>query len=317
MTTILDTVWNIPLRRALFGWEQSQWNELVDCLANFSDGVYKVKSMRFLDENSTPSNPLWEKLVWLRLVPPKVEIFMWRVVWGRVPVKVELLKRGVPIIENSLCSLCKNSPETISHLFLFCTGVWRIWMKFCALLGVSTAFPLIPLEFLEAWMWMIQLKNMSWFSLIPFVIIWSVWLARNEVVFNRKGVDWLQLDFLVRVRLTTWMKSLFPGHDIPLDCLISGLCLALNFCKNPKRAPNSGRCCPPPCGGIGGLLRDENGKILFQFSEPAGNGPPVLMELLALSSEITGMLNSFGLVLRLIPRLCNAEADKLAKMGIG
>ncbi|KAK8992957.1 hypothetical protein V6N11_049016 [Hibiscus sabdariffa] len=136
---------------------------------------------------------------------------MWRVVWGRVPIKVELLKRGVSIIENSLCPL---------------------------------SFPLIPLDFLEALMGMIQLKNMSWLSLIPFVIIW--------------------------VRLATWVKAKSPGCDIPLDCLISDPSLALNLCKNPKGAPISGR-----------------------------------------------LISRFGLVLRLIPCLCNAEADKLAKMGIG
>ncbi|KAK8543169.1 hypothetical protein V6N12_015733 [Hibiscus sabdariffa] len=218
---------------------------------------------------------------------------------------------------------------------------------------------------------------MSKFSLIPFVVIWFVWLARNEVVFNKKGIDWLHLDFLVRVRLVTWVKAKFSGCDIPLDCLISHPSLALNLCKNPKGALISGRWCPlswgflklnvdealSSCfeGGIGGLLRDEKDKIFFQFSEPAGNGPPVLMELLVLRvrirkflnsswvnkfsfivesdckqvvdwissqvgvpylfasfiSEIAGLISRFGFVLRLIPRLCNAKADKLANMGIG
>ncbi|GMJ14073.1 hypothetical protein HRI_005076500 [Hibiscus trionum] len=35
-------------------------------------------------------------------------------------------------------------------------------------------------------------------------------------------------------------------------------------------------------GGIGGILRDPEGKTLMTFSEPTGSGPPILAELLAI-----------------------------------
>ncbi|KAK8621933.1 hypothetical protein V6N13_097561 [Hibiscus sabdariffa] len=39
--------------------------------------------------------------------------------------------------------------------------------------------------------------------------------------------------------------------------------------------------CSCEAGGLGGLLRDENGRTLFQFLESCGRGPPALIELQA------------------------------------
>ncbi|KAK8479753.1 hypothetical protein V6N12_053029 [Hibiscus sabdariffa] len=101
--------WEIHLRRRLFDWEVPSWNELLALLSSFhssrlgrdwlqwigsSDGIYSIKAMKAQLYSSHSSVVNWEKVVWNGLAPPKVEAFMWLILHERVPVKMELLKRG-------------------------------------------------------------------------------------------------------------------------------------------------------------------------------------------------------------------------------
>ncbi|KAL4353054.1 hypothetical protein GQ457_06G015000 [Hibiscus cannabinus] len=54
-----------------------------------------------------------------------------------VQVMAELLKRGVASIGDISCPMCKQFPESISHLFL--------------LVRESSCLPVGPVDFLEAW----------------------------------------------------------------------------------------------------------------------------------------------------------------------
>ncbi|KAL4318757.1 hypothetical protein GQ457_18G011370 [Hibiscus cannabinus] len=101
--------WKIYLRRCLFDWEVPSWNELLTLLAKFhssrlgrgwlqwiglSDWLYSIKTMKAQLSLVPTSVVNWKKVVWIGLAPPKVEAFMWLILHERVPVKVELLKRG-------------------------------------------------------------------------------------------------------------------------------------------------------------------------------------------------------------------------------
>ncbi|KAL4308214.1 hypothetical protein GQ457_01G004750 [Hibiscus cannabinus] len=108
------------------------WNELLTMLANFhssglgrdwlqwigsSDGLYSIKSMKAQLSLVPTSVVNWKKVVWIGLAPPKVEAFMWLILHERVPVKVELLKRGVSVVADDSCPLCNQARETVEHLF--------------------------------------------------------------------------------------------------------------------------------------------------------------------------------------------------------
>ncbi|GMI85696.1 hypothetical protein like AT4G29090 [Hibiscus trionum] len=96
--------------------------------AGSSDGVHSSKSTKAVINRDGVENPFWKKVVWRGLAPPKVKIFLWKIMWGRVPVFVELQKRGVTSCASSLCPLCKNFPESVNHLFFPCQISWQIWM---------------------------------------------------------------------------------------------------------------------------------------------------------------------------------------------
>ncbi|KAL4273384.1 hypothetical protein GQ457_13G015420 [Hibiscus cannabinus] len=47
-----------------------------------SDGAFLVNSLRKLNKSLLLENPAWKDIVWLDFAPPKVEIFVWQVLWG-------------------------------------------------------------------------------------------------------------------------------------------------------------------------------------------------------------------------------------------
>lgn len=44
-----------------------------------------------------------------------------------------------------------------------------------------------------------------------YVVFWSLWDQRNNVVFENKQPDWSQLVFLVKLRLGFWLKGWNPN----------------------------------------------------------------------------------------------------------
>ncbi|KAE8666427.1 Regulator of rDNA transcription protein 15 [Hibiscus syriacus] len=84
------------------------------------------------------TDSFWMKNIWRDLVPPRVEIFMWQVMYQRVPVKQELHRRGVSAIVDVACPFCKKEAESSSHLFFTCFVAWSLWNKFLRFWGVCS-----------------------------------------------------------------------------------------------------------------------------------------------------------------------------------
>ncbi|GMI90570.1 hypothetical protein HRI_002726300 [Hibiscus trionum] len=317
-------VWAIPLRRQLFDWERQQWSDLMVLLNNFkssgvaedwvswkgsNDGSFSVKSVRDSVAGNNSKNKFWKEMVWVGFAPPKVELFLCRLVRGRVPVKVELRRRGVSISGDLLCPFCRKELESIQHLFFSCQESWRLWNVACGWVDVSTALQEDPWCFLEAWKSLGNRAGSTWWVLIPSVIIWTVWLFRNDIIFNNKLFDREQIKFLMIARLAYWLTAKFQGSGISSDALMVDPRLGARLPCLRKEKGMEQRWRPPPtefvkfsvdgafssskmCGGIGGILRDEQGSILMSFMAPTGNIPPALVELLAVKRGVEIFLGS-------------------------
>jgi hypothetical protein len=69
--------------------------------------------------------------LWQGICPPKVEVFAWQLLKGRILVREVLLNFGVQQVGSAVCPMCGNGSESINHLFLHCIWsdmVWRICM---------------------------------------------------------------------------------------------------------------------------------------------------------------------------------------------
>ncbi|GJY61611.1 RNA-directed DNA polymerase, eukaryota, reverse transcriptase zinc-binding domain protein [Tanacetum coccineum] len=84
------------------------------------DGEFKVKMLtsliekKILQGDSGGHDTLWNKLV-----PKKVNIFVWRARKCRLPVRVELDRRGIDL-DSVLCASCNDSVESCAHCLVTC-----------------------------------------------------------------------------------------------------------------------------------------------------------------------------------------------------
>ncbi|XP_071707988.1 uncharacterized protein [Rutidosis leptorrhynchoides] len=71
------------------------------------------------------------------LIPKKVEVFIWRARKRRLPVRMELDKRGIDL-DSVRCPLCDNDVETVDHSLVSCKNVEEIWSRIYAWWGAGT-----------------------------------------------------------------------------------------------------------------------------------------------------------------------------------
>ncbi|EOY06145.1 Uncharacterized protein TCM_020961 [Theobroma cacao] len=112
--------WQMYLRKRLFDWEKDYWAHFKECLVHIHldretndkliwkcnpNCYYSPNSFcRSVLQNNDKNRELW-RYVWAGLAPPKVEIFVWQVMKGRVVVKEDLVKRNLVQRDASLCTL--------------------------------------------------------------------------------------------------------------------------------------------------------------------------------------------------------------------
>ncbi|KAK8663773.1 hypothetical protein V6N13_083578 [Hibiscus sabdariffa] len=148
--------WNITLRRRLFDWEVQLWNDFANLLNSVASGSYSVDSLRWAANSNSFYSPksfcilaknanngsddLW-RLVWANVAPPKAEVFLWRLLLGKIPIMVELAKRGVLHRGSIGCPLFSSGNESINHLFCHCRVSWALWQHFCSIWNIQLVMP--------------------------------------------------------------------------------------------------------------------------------------------------------------------------------
>nr|GEV39123.1 ribonuclease H [Tanacetum cinerariifolium] len=79
------------------------------------DGEFKVKALtRLLEEKNFQVESGVQETTWNNLVPRKVNVFIWRVIKGRLLVRVKLDRRGIDL-DSVLFLSCNNSVESCAH----------------------------------------------------------------------------------------------------------------------------------------------------------------------------------------------------------
>nr|GFA01391.1 RNA-directed DNA polymerase, eukaryota [Tanacetum cinerariifolium] len=77
------------------------------------DGEFPVKEVRnFLDNLFLPSYA--DATRWVKYIPIKINVFVWRAQRDFLPTRVNLSRRGI-LLESSSCPLCLSSEENIHH----------------------------------------------------------------------------------------------------------------------------------------------------------------------------------------------------------
>ena len=227
---------------------------------------------------------VWSQ-IWNIKAPPKILAFLWKLAWGILPTKSFLNKRLTSVTDT--CTWCIITEETISHLFWTCElaqwawnyiGTWwslqHIQSRHTSFSLYSLLNPDLPKHIKRVW------------KLVVAATLWTVWLARNEFCFRNSRLKEGTLQKLIFVRISKWglaSRQMTFGDDPlwkanPMGALnIHHHKASASFWKykfdhydytcmvDGARDVNKwgNFCC-----GMGGCIKDKQGRILYCFSGP-------------------------------------------------
>ncbi|XP_050217657.1 uncharacterized protein LOC126668508 [Mercurialis annua] len=117
--------------------------------------------------------------VWGLKVPPKIRIFMWKLLLNKIPVGMNLQVRCPSI--PSTCRICGLFEESVEHLFYSCFLAKSIWFH-SELMLRSDCFGQIP--FNVWWVKVFDGLTTPFQRNLMAVICWRIWIARNDKCFN-------------------------------------------------------------------------------------------------------------------------------------
>jgi hypothetical protein len=145
--------------------------------------------------------------IWESPAPSKVVAFSWQLLHDRLPTKVNLAKRGVLGQEVEVkCVWCDHSPEASNHLFLHCNVAHRVWLEIFKWLGVVIVMPPNMMVLFDILSNSVTTKNlMRGVRLVWHTTIWSLWIARNDVIFNGKVKE--PLEIVEDIKVLSWRWS--------------------------------------------------------------------------------------------------------------
>ncbi|RHN54844.1 putative RNA-directed DNA polymerase [Medicago truncatula] len=205
----------VNLIDSLEGWEKveevdSWWWKLEE------DGIFSVSSSYVsLESSLLPIEPLERtkkvvfELVWKSPAPSKVVAFSWQLLLNRIPTKDNLLSRRILApVSLGRCEFCEQVAETATHLFLHCEWTFKVWSKVGGWLGINFITPQSLFQHFECWNGEIgrrKLRKGYW--LIWHAVLWTIWKARNDRIFNNILKDFDKIVEVIKVISWNWANS--------------------------------------------------------------------------------------------------------------
>ncbi|GJV63058.1 RNA-directed DNA polymerase, eukaryota [Tanacetum coccineum] len=191
-----DDEWFVVRDTPLGGSEAQQLEQLTNLLDSVSlsnmddrcfwdlngEGVFQVKDVRsVLDETFLPKENIPTR--WVKSIPIKVNVFVWKLVQDRIPTRLNLMSRNifVPSVE---CPVCNNDSESSSHLFFGCQVAKEVLKLICRW------WDLVLYDFDNYDGWLLWFKSIRLGSKLKgvlegvfYVYWWSIWSYRNQLLF--------------------------------------------------------------------------------------------------------------------------------------
>lgn len=195
----------LTFRRSLFVGEEALLTELQSFLSQVvlnnlgmdqlrwrwdeNSGCFSVKLCYEMLENSlNNSNPIGPmcNLIWSNACPPKIEIFLWQALQGKIATADELIRRTSWLSGDYRVWVCVPYATRLKNQLNISCSIAMFHGEFGLILCSGGACPPSIYGHLSWWMSHIykEVENRCWHSCF-FAVIWSIWLSRNEIIFNK------------------------------------------------------------------------------------------------------------------------------------
>lgn len=110
------------------------------------------------------------------------------------------------ILQDDTCKWCNNGQETSHHLFFQCTLAKLGWTLFQKWLEVDNFEEKIA-SFFECFLKIKTLYEPMSGSICLAAMFWSIWVARNELVFRNSRISSSNLESVIKYRAFTWARA--------------------------------------------------------------------------------------------------------------
>ena len=128
--------------------------------------------------------------VWRAHVEPKHKFFTWLLVQEKILTADRMQQRQWPC--DPLCQLCRQQPETATHLCLQCPFAQHVWEHVQAWTSSHVKKPSDTMSMEEWWTQEVQLptkeERRTW-AAINMYTVWNLWKERNRRIFEGKETD--------------------------------------------------------------------------------------------------------------------------------
>ncbi|GJT76979.1 RNA-directed DNA polymerase, eukaryota, reverse transcriptase zinc-binding domain protein [Tanacetum coccineum] len=188
--------------------QRDSWNWSLDVSHGFS--VASVRSLvdaRTLDVDSNATR-------WIRCIPNKIKVFLWRLSLNKLPSRVNLDLKGIDV-GSLLCPICQEDVESVNHIFFSCEMAKALWDLFAKWWELDIPF----CDNISDWFtWFDSLKVSnkvrSFIEGVGGTLMWSIWNYRNHFVFSssppKKALLW---DSIVSQSFL-WISSRNPKNVV-------------------------------------------------------------------------------------------------------
>ena len=111
--------------------------------------------------------------IWKQKVPSKVAFFVWTAALGTILTINNLRKKNMLILD--WCYMCKSNGESVDHLLLHCSIVYKLWSMVFTLFGIHWAMPKTVVKLLACWQGNFgHHHNGAIWMAIPHCLMWCI-----------------------------------------------------------------------------------------------------------------------------------------------
>ena len=161
--------------------------------------------------------------LWKIKTPSKFLMFAWRLLWDRLPTKVNLRARQVQILDLT-CPFCRRGEETASHIFIHCIKTQPIWWETMNWINMQGPLPWSItdhfMQFSSLQVAGIRPRRWQWWWM---AVTWSIWQLRNSIVFSNATFDGNKLVEDASFLLWTWLHNLEKDFSLHFNQWSSNL----------------------------------------------------------------------------------------------
>ena len=226
--------WDFKWRRNLFDHKNEQAIAFMDDISAISihqqlqdsmmwkagpTGIYSTKSAyRLLLPTNRPGHHSRNfKILWKLKIPPRAELFSWRLFRDRLPTRANLLRRHVAL-QDIMCPLCGNHQEEAGHLFFHCrmtVGLWWESMNWTRTLGAFLDDP--AAHFIQFSDGFGAQRNHNRRCIWWIALTSTIWQHRNSLLFKGTPFQPPKVMDDALFHAWTWLKATEKGFNIPFN----------------------------------------------------------------------------------------------------